>query len=136
MYTYEFDNIIETINEGYFNQVMMGLDSRNRQDIITTFKTHKNEKYVRAIRTVKKTEDLEYLRRDNASGLTLFKKIYTRMKKIEQVGLCDETRKYYKGIKLYMDKGVTSKDVEATIKWWESTIPKEFSNKAKELREK
>lgn len=136
MTTKEFEENMQYImQEGYLSQLFMGLNPNNRQDIVTTFKKHSNEKYLNAIRSCKKIEDLEYLRRDSNMGDRQLKIIYDRMVKCEKLGYCKETEKYYDGIKkLYIDKGVKSTDVEATIKWMKIVPKQEINKRMKELK--
>lgn len=133
MTTKEFDDILDVVSEGFASQLLMGLDPRNRQDIVVTLKKHSNEKYLNLIKRTKKKEDLLYLRKDLNMGISQYKKILSNIKKCEELGDCEETERFYDGIKkLYMNKGITSKDVEATIKWCETVARQEISKRLKE----
>jgi len=96
------------INEGYFSQVTMGLKIHPHQNIDVTLKKHSYPGYLNFIRKCKKKEDLDYLRRDVYQGKTEFLKIRDRIEKINKLGKCKETEKYYDGInKKFISKGIT-----------------------------
>jgi len=123
------------LNEGFINQAFMGLRIHPHQNIDETFKKHKYEGYLNLINRTKKLDDLIYIRKDIYLGLSTFKKVGDRIEKCSKLGECDETKNYYKGIKKkYLDKGITYKDVELTIKWFKEVALKTLNEKIKKAK--
>lgn len=128
---------IEYIDRRYLeesNKVLMGFRIKPQQNIDETFKKHSYQGYLDFIKNKADLSDIDYLRKDYQQGLATFKRIKERIEKVEKLGDCKETSGYYKGIKSkYIDKGITSKDVEATIKWFNDNIPKALNDRKAEL---
>ena len=81
-------------------------------------------------------EEIRYIRADTATIKPTLNKIRDRIDLINKKGNCKETSKFYKGIKsMYIDKGVTVRDVDKTIEWYESFM-KLINNRLKELNKK
>ena len=83
-----------------------------------------------------KVEDLEYLRKDVTSALHTFRTIRDRIDKVNKYGVgLPETRAYYAAIKKkYIDKGITVKDCDATIKWFTDVVKPAITARIKELK--
>lgn len=128
---------IEYIDRRYLeesNKALIGFKIKPHQNIDETFKKHFYQGYLDFIKNKADISDIDYLRKDYQQGLATFKRIKERIEKVEKLGDCSETSKYYKGIKSkYIDKGITSKDVEATIKWYTNNIPKALNDRKAEL---
>ena len=125
------DNIF---NEGFLSQVTMGAKIKPHQDLPETFKKHEYPGYLNYIKSCKKVEDLEYLRKDVTSGLHTFRTIRDRISKCQN-GETTENKNYYKGIKKkYIDKGITVKDCDATIKWFNDVVKPAITARIKELK--
>ena len=123
------------LNEGFINQTFMGLKIHPHQNIDETFKKHKYEGYLNLINRTKKVNGLEYIRKDIYLGISQFKKIGERIEKCSRLGECDETKNYYNGIKKkYLDKGITTKDVELTIKWFREVALKTLNERIKKIK--
>jgi len=124
------------LNEGFINQTFMGLKVQPHQNVDETFKKHKYEGYLNLINRTKKLKDLEYIRKDIYLGISTFKKIGSRIDKCSRLGETNETKNYYKNIKKkYLDKGITSKDVELTIKWFKEVALKTLNEKIKKAKD-
>ena len=116
------------------NKVILGFRIHPHQNLDETFKKHQYLGYLNFIKTKADKNDIEYLRKDLNIGLKDMQKIRNRIAAIEKYGDNEETHNYYKGIKSkYIDKGISVKDVDATIKWYQDNIPQALSDRKKEL---
>ena len=122
------------LSEGFFSQVIMGFKVHPHQNIDETFRKHKYEGLLNLAKRTKKLEDLKYLRQDANSGVRMFTKIKTRIESCSKHGLNDDTENYYKGIKKdYLDKGITAKDVQLTIDWFNNAYIKYLNERIEEV---
>lgn len=130
------DFFMQSINEyGQFQKATLGFKIKPHKNLEQILKDHKYEGILNLAKTTNKLGDLEYLRKDYQSGKTLFKTLIVRIDKVNKLGLCKETKPYYKSIKkLYIDNGITVKDVEATLKWYEDNYVPVLNQRIKELR--
>ena len=108
----------------------------NVHDMADLLKHHGNPGLVNYVKNSKDIEEIEYIRDDTRTMKPTLYKIRERIDIINQKGECKETSKYYKGIKkLYLDKGVTLRDVDKTIEWYNDFM-KLCSDRIKELKKK
>jgi hypothetical protein len=127
---------IDTLNEGFLNRVTLGLKIKPHMDTHEILKKHSYPGFVDAINKTNDIEDLKYLKKDcNYACNEEFKKIKDRIAKCKKLGKCKETQNYYDGIyRMYINKGVTEKDCEATIKWYKEKVIPLINNRIKEVR--
>lgn len=128
---------MENINEGYLNQVFMGLyDFPNREtDTAKIIKAHKYDWYLRLIDHTNDLNDLLYIRKDLNYGMQYYDLLEERIELCTRYGDCPKTHKYYKGIKKkFIDKGVTPKDCQLIKKWFEDEARPVLNQKIKEAR--
>ena len=93
-----------------------------------------NPGYRTVVKNSKDIEELQYLRTDIRTTIPVLTKIKERIKKCKELGETKETKNYYKGIKkLYIDKGITEKDVEKALNGVNETIDM-INERIKELR--
>ena len=130
------NNDKKSVNEGFLSQLTMGAKIKPHQDLPETFKKHEYPGYLNYIKSCNKVEDLEYLRKDVTSALHTFRTIRDRIDKVNKYGVgLPETRAYYAAIKKkYIDKGITVKDCDATIKWFTDVVKPAITAKIKELK--
>lgn len=122
------------MNEGFWNQLSMGIKIKPHQTLDVTLKKHSYEGFLNLIRSTKKVEDLKYLRNDVHICINTIKTISARIDKCNKLGECKETASYYKGIKkMYIDKGITAEDCNKTILWFKEVCIKEINQKIKSL---
>ena len=127
------DNIF-TLNENYFDRVVVGFKIKPHQNLDETFKKHEYPGYLNYIKNCKKLDVLEDFRKDNNVGTNQMKTIRDRISKCQN-GETSENKRYYKGIKkMYIDKGVTVKDCDATIKWFNDVVKPAITARIKELK--
>ena len=134
----------EYIEEGYLNQLFMSVpikayNAKNKTPINNMgdlLKYHKNPGLVNYVKNCKKIEDLRYIKKDSGSHMIIpqIKVIKERISLCKELGECDKTKSYYKGIKkLYLDRGITEKDCDATIEWCKE-LDKLIADKIAELK--
>ena len=129
------NGIYEPMEEGKANQAVMYFKIHNKQNLKKIFKNHEYPGLLNLVKKTKKLEDLQYLKKDYYMGKNTFEKILKNIKNCEQLGDCEKTKNYYKGIKRkYLDNGITSKDVELTIKWYDTVYLPEINKRIKELK--
>ena len=130
------DIFVQSLEEyGFIDKVLLPFKIKDHKKLKQILKDHKYEGLLNYAKTTKKLGDLEYLKKDYQSGKTLFKTLIVRIDKVNKLGLCKETKNYYNSIKkLYIDNGVTVKDVEATLKWYEDNYVPVLNQRIKELR--
>lgn len=132
---FEYAQQIGLINEGKINQITMGLKIKPHLNIEQIFKSHKYPGLLNLVEETNSLDDLLYLRSDYHTGLRQFETIKTRIDMCEKLGDCDKTKNFYKGIKKkYLDKGITVKDVDSTIKWYQEVYYPKLSEKIKNIR--
>ena len=122
--------------EGYLNQVAMGFKIKPHQNLDETLKKHEYPGYLNLVKSCKKVEDLEYLRKD--LNLNTFNIIKDRIEAVNKYGVdAPETKRFGKNIKkMYIDKGITVKDCDATIKWFKDVVRPAITARIKELKNK
>lgn len=127
---------MEVMNEtSNLHNAMIAFKIKPHQNIDETFKKHSYPGYLNYINKINNLDDLKFIQKDNNIGINQFKKIYEYIVNVEKIGECDKTKNYYKGIKSkYLDKGITSKDVDDTIKWFSTEVKEAINKKAKELK--
>lgn len=93
-------------------------------DMATYIKHHGiNPGWVHLVENDTDIEWLKYLKVDTRSSISTVRTIGDRIDKCNDLGLCPATKPYYKGInKLYISKGITSKDCELTLQGIEKSI--------------
>lgn len=127
------NGVYETIDES--KKFHLYLKIHNKQRLTKILKKHEYPGILGLVKKTKKLEDLQFLKKDYYNAISTFKRILHNMKNCEQLGDCEKTKNYYKGIKSkYFDKGITSKDVELTIKWYETVYLPEINKRIKELK--
>lgn len=124
----------EFLNEGHLNRVTMGFQIKNHQNLDVTLKKHSYPGYLELIKKQNNIEDLKYLRSDVNISINLVKNIKQRIEKVKKYGDCGETHRYYKKINEYIQKGITVRDCDLTLKWFKEICLKEISKKIKELK--
>lgn len=128
MYYMTIDKNVKTesyIEEGYRTQLTMsipvkkynkskGISINGIPDLVYY---HKNPGLEHLVSITSKVEDLSYIRRDTIRIIPTLEKIKTRIPLCKH-GETPKNKSYYKGIKKnYLDRNLTEKDVELTIKW-------------------
>ena len=79
-------------------------------------------------------EELQYLRTDTRTLIPTLNTIKERIKLCNELGETNKTKNYYKGIKkMYIDKGITEKDVQKALDGTNETI-KLIGERIKELQ--
>lgn len=127
------DNIF-ILNENYFDRVFVGFKIKPHQNLDETLKKHEYPGYLNYINNCTKLDVLEDFRQDNNIGTEQIKKIRDRISKCQN-GETKENKNYYKGIKkMYIDKGITVKDCDLTIKWFNDIVKPAINAKIKELK--
>lgn len=125
------------LQEGYLSQATMTYRIHPRKTLEQILKTHKYEGLFNMAVKCKKEEDVRYLLRDYRTGKAYFMKIMERIEKCNKLGDCKETHNYYKGVKKkFIDNGITVKDVQLTIKWYDDVYCPALKSRLKELKEK
>ena len=110
---------------------------KGRKSIDQIFKSHKYEGLLDLVKKTKDLDDLYYMRQDYHVGIGQFERILKNIRNCEKLGNCSETKRYYKGIKkMYLDKGVTSRDVELTIEWYKNVYLPAINSRIKEVKNK
>lgn len=128
--------LLKPINEGFLSQLTMTNKIKPKMTTEQILKQHKYPGVYNLIDKIDSLDDLLYLRKDFNTAMGTFKTIQERIELCEKYGECEKTKNYYKGIKkLYIDKGITSKDVELTIKWYKEVYYKKLSEKIKKVRQ-
>lgn len=124
------------IQEGFMNKAFI---TRYRKPKLKPEQFYKLHKYPGMLNMVKHTnsiEDLNYLKRDYYSSAKFFKSIEERINKCIALGDSKETHSYYKGIKKkFIDKGITSRDVQLYAKWCDDVYSKAINDKIKQLKQ-
>jgi len=119
------------LNEGIVNQVFMGLKVHPKQKLWESFKKHEYPGFLNLIERTKKRSDLIYLRKDCYIALTTIATIKEKMIDCEKGEFCKD-REFIKNE--YINKGITSKDIEKYEKWIREIALKEISNKLREIK--
>ena len=100
-------------------------------------KSHKYEGLLDLVKRTNNLDDLYYFRQDYHVGIGQFERILKNIRNCEELGECPTTRRYYKGIKkMYLSKGVTSRDVELTIEWYKNVYLPAINSRIKEVKNK
>lgn len=95
----------------------------NIKGMYDLLKHHSNPGLDHYIQRSNDVNELNYIKADTKTVLPTLNKIKDRMELIEKYGECKQTQSYYKGLKnMYIDKGITVKDVELTIEGINHTI--------------
>lgn len=90
-----------------------GVSINSAADLI---KNHSNPGLREIAMQSKDVDELRYIKKDIQTTFDTLNKIKDRIKLCKQVGETDKTKSYYKNIKkMYIDQGITEKDVEKTI---------------------
>ena len=128
----------KSLNESStLHRATFGLKIKPHQDLVTSFKLHRYQGYLDFINSLDDPDDLKYMRQDINMGLNQFDLIAERIDKCQKLGLCKETKKYYDGIyKMYISKGVTSKDVMAYKKFLTNECAPAVAKRLKEIKKK
>lgn len=106
--------------------------SKPNEQFCMILKAHHYDELLKMVDYVEYPEDIDYLRRDiNTMNLD---KIADRIDNVRKYGKCDKTNSYYKGIQVFIDNGITRKDVELYQKWINDVYKKKLSQKLKELK--
>lgn len=134
-YLEESDSFI--LNEGQFTQATIIYRIHPKKSIDQILKTHKYEGLLNMATKLTKEEDVRYLIRDSRIGNKQFTTIMERIEKCNKLGDCKETHNYYKYIqKNFIDRGITVKDVELTVKWYTEVYDPALKARLKEIKEK
>lgn len=132
------------IQEGYLNQLVMGPKVRryNKKNnvkiegIDDLIKHGYNPGVRELIKNCNSIEDLNYIRKDNSLVKPTIVKIRDRIIECKKLKPDDEVPNYYKHIKShYIDKGITEKDCDKTLKEIKNTNQM-ISDRIKELKKK
>ena len=115
------DPNIRYIEEGAFNQVIMGFKIHPHQNLEQTLKAHKYPGYLNLINKTNNKDDLYYIRNDINQGIRTIEKIK------EKIISKDQSNKYVK-------LGISEKDCDETIKWFDTVAKKAISDKIKSLK--
>lgn len=123
------------LNEGVVSQIFLVRKIKPKMDIVDAYKKHSYPGLLNMVKNTDNINDLKYLLKDSTTANNQVKIIGARIDKCNKLGNCAETKNYYKGIKSkYIDKGVTSKDMEAYNKWLNEVYKKAIQDKIKELK--
>lgn len=130
-------NATDFVEEGFLNQLTMGLQIKPHQDLATSLKKHEYPGFLNLIKKTNNIDDLKYLRNDINTGISMINRITERITKCNKLGEVNETKSYYKGInKKYISKGITEKDCEKYVKWLKEVCKPEITKRIKELNDK
>jgi hypothetical protein len=110
------------LDEGKIGRIFMGLKIHPHQNLDVTLKKHEYPGFINFIKKQKDIEDLNYIARDINTGINTIKKIIEKMEN-------DKDTKY-------SSKGITVKDCQLTIEWFQNVAKKAVSNRKKELKNK
>lgn len=131
------ENDSSVLNEGHFTQATMIYRIHPKKSIDQILKTHKYEGLLNMATKLTKEEDVYYLIKDSRTGIKQFTTIMERIEKCNKLGDCKETHNYYKYIKKnFIDRGITVKDAELTIKWYTEVYNPALKARLKEIKEK
>lgn len=98
-------------------------------------KRHGNPSMDKVIMAEKKPKDIRYFQKDLDGTIASINRVRDLIDKCNKKGDCEETKKYYKSIKtMYIDKGITVKDCDLTIKNLEKSKAM-YEKRAKELED-
>lgn len=89
---------------------------------------------LRLVEHIKTLDEVQWIRNEYRVSISTMTKTQERVAIVEKKGLCPETKNYYKGIKKYMDKGITSKNFAAYIKWCVDVWGKAITDKRAEIK--
>lgn len=133
-----WDSLMEMVidESSTLHRATFGFRIKNRQNLDVTLKKHSYMGYMDFLKTIKDLDDINYMRQDINITINTIKTIRDRIEKINRLGENDPAvRNYVKNIKSkYIDKGITVKDCDQTIEWFETDCRKALNDRAKELR--
>ena len=110
-----------------------GVSIKSMPDLI---KNHSNPGLTELVKNSKDIDELKYLKKDTQTTFSTLNKIKERIGLCKRLGETDKTKNYYKAIKRdYIDKGLTEKDVDATIVGMKKLI-EDINKRIKELEKK
>lgn len=137
---YELEELLDessALSKATLGLRINGIDALTGKGVYNVLKEHGNKKFLAYVQKSKDIDELRYLRRDTMQSVAFFDKLVERIQKSEKLGECEETKKYYKGIKkMYLDKGITSKDVIATRSFTKQQILPAITKRIEELSKK
>lgn len=123
------------LNEGVVSQIFLVRKIKPKMEITDAYKKHSYPGLLNMVKNTDNINDLKYLLKDITVTNNQVKIIAERIDKCNKLGNCTETKNYYKGIKSkYIDKGVTSKDMEAYREWLNDVYRKAIQDKIKESK--
>ena len=126
------DNNVSTVQEGNINNAMIAFKIKPKQKLEESFKKHNYPGLLNFVNTCKSIDQLKYIRKDTASTKSSLNTILKRVKSVED-GKGDP--KWENNIKkLYINKGITSKDVQAYIDWLYGPFNKAISDRIETLK--
>lgn len=101
------------------NRATFGFKIHPHQNIDKTLKKHEYPGLLKFYSTIKDMDDIKYMRNDLNSAINYCKK-------------CKEGK--YPKAKEFAKKGITDKDYDATIKWYETVARKALNDRAEEIK--
>lgn len=134
--SYNISELDEVIDESSnWHKIKLAASIKPHQTADETLKKHSYPGYLALINRLDNLDDCYYIRQDMNIGT--YKTIRDRIEKCNKLGNCQTTKNYYKGIMdKYISKGITVKDCDATIKWFDTVCKPALSAKIKELKTK
>ena len=112
------------------NNAKKGVSINSVADLI---KNHSNPGLAELVNKSKDVDELRYIKKDTQTIFGTLNKIKERITLCRQQGETNKTKSYYKNIKkMYIDKGITEKDVEKTIENMKKLI-EDINKRIKEL---
>ena len=134
-----YNSLLEMVmvdEASWLDKVTLGFKIKPHQNLDETLKKHEYPGFLKVCKEAKDIEVVHYLRQDINIGLNDIKSIRDRIDKINKLGDDHpQVKNYVKGIKSkYIDKGITVKDCDLTIDWFETVCRKALNERAKELR--
>jgi len=134
-----YDSLMEMVldeSSTFYKAFVLSSKAKPHQNLDETLKKHSYPGYIAMYPHCKDMDDIDDLRKDINIGISTIKTVRNRIEKINKLGEDDPAVKgYVKGIKsMYIDKGITVKDCDETIKWFETVARQELNKRAKEIR--
>lgn len=120
-----YDSLLEMVivdEASWLYKATLGFKIKPHQNLDETLKKHEYPGFLKLCKEAKDIEVVHYLRQDISVGISTIKKIRERINN-------GDSR-----VKKFTDKGITVKDCDLTIDWFETVCRKALNERAKELR--
>jgi hypothetical protein len=126
------EGVLSAFSKQNLSNASIAFKIKPKQNLDESFKKHSYPGLLNFVNTCKSIDNLKYMQKDYS---VLKNQLNTILKRIKAVEAGKGDPKWESGIrKLYMDKGITSKDVQAYIDWCANTYYKAISARIAELK--